>query len=231
MREKDANFPLGPIDLKSLEKQAFRSTFEDGLWDIFFGALFMGIGIIWSVDFELAWFTLIIHTLISTCAILFLRLGKKYMTTPRLGSAKFSKKRRMKRIRLKIFLLIFLIINIVVFFFTFNDLFEYINLEGIYVLLIMGSVFVTIPFIIIAYYLDFKRLYFIAILGGFDFFLFGILDEILGKPWSGLLSFFLLGICIIMYGLFLFFRFLKAYEKPEKIEAMDEGISQEVEDG
>jgi len=33
------------LDLKELEKKAWRSTFQDGLWDIYFGLLIFGMGI------------------------------------------------------------------------------------------------------------------------------------------------------------------------------------------
>ncbi|MFH1941178.1 MAG: hypothetical protein ABIL68_03660, partial [bacterium] len=47
------------LDLKALEKKTFRSTFEDGLWDIFIGLIFLqfavapllndlGLGDFWS---------------------------------------------------------------------------------------------------------------------------------------------------------------------------------------
>ena len=32
------------IDLKELERRAFRSTFQDGLWDIFLGLLLLNMG-------------------------------------------------------------------------------------------------------------------------------------------------------------------------------------------
>lgn len=33
------------VDLRELEKKAWKSTFQDGLWDIYFGLLFMGMGL------------------------------------------------------------------------------------------------------------------------------------------------------------------------------------------
>ncbi len=199
------------IDLKALEKKAFRSTYEDGLWDIFFGMIFLGLGILWTFSFSNILIGFIIQIIISISAVILLKLLKKYITTPRLGNVKFSEKRKVKKIRLKIFLVIFVVINIIVLILTINNLFKLIDLEGIYVLLIIGVCFVSIPFIIVAYFLDFKRLYFIAIMGGFCFFIFGILDEILGNPWSSIFSFVLLGIGVIIWGVILFYKFLNTY--------------------
>jgi len=200
-----------PIELKALEKKAFRSTYEDGLWDIFFGMIFLGLGIIWTFSFSNILIGFIIQIIINISALLLLKLLKKYITTPRLGNVKFNEKRKIKKIKLKIVLAIFVIINIIVLILTINNLFKLIDLEGIYVLLIIGVFFVSIPFIIVAYFLDFKRLYFIAIMGGFCFFIFGILDEIFGNPWSSIFSFILLGIGIIIWGLILFYKFLNTY--------------------
>ena len=33
------------VDLRELEKKAWKSTFQDGLWDIYIGLLFMGMGL------------------------------------------------------------------------------------------------------------------------------------------------------------------------------------------
>ena len=34
-----------PLNLKEIEKKAWRSTFEDGLWDIYLGSLFFIMGV------------------------------------------------------------------------------------------------------------------------------------------------------------------------------------------
>ena len=43
------------IDLKSLEKKAYRSVFNDGLWDLFIGMLILnfGLGSLFDIIFDL----------------------------------------------------------------------------------------------------------------------------------------------------------------------------------
>ncbi|TXT66899.1 MAG: conserved membrane protein of unknown function [Promethearchaeota archaeon] len=214
MNEKN----IEPLDLRLLEKRAFRSAFEDGLWDIFFGMIFLGLGMIWTFSFSNLIIAFIIQISINIAAVLILKLLKKFITTPRLGNVKFGKKRKKKKIRLKLILSSFVVLNIIILFFTLNNLFKAINIEGLLLLMIIGFGFISIPFIVVAYFMDFKRLYFIAIIGGFSFFLFGILDEIIENPWSSIFSFVLIGSSIIIWGLILFYKFLKRYPHPDNVE-------------
>ena len=78
------------INLKAIERRAWTSYFEDGLWDIFLGAMLL-IGGIRSVT-DYVWYTFLILPL-----ILVLPLGKRFTTTPRLGLVKFGRSRKGKQ--------------------------------------------------------------------------------------------------------------------------------------
>jgi hypothetical protein len=76
------------VDLKRLERKAFLSYFQDGLWDIFLGLFVLGWGIMMFTDW--AWFGGVWFI-----GLYFPLLGvRKWITYPRLGYAKFGSKQR-----------------------------------------------------------------------------------------------------------------------------------------
>lgn len=79
------------LDLKALERQAWRSTFEDGLWDVFFGMMMAGMGL--EVFLPLEW---VYYVLLFVAVALFAGL-KRFVTIPRIGRVKFGRERRVKK--------------------------------------------------------------------------------------------------------------------------------------
>lgn len=75
------------IDLRKIERSAFRSYFEDGMWDIFFGLMFILSGVRTITDNPA--FTLMILVI-----VLVPILGKRVITVPRLGVAEFGERRK-----------------------------------------------------------------------------------------------------------------------------------------
>ena len=103
------------INLKDLERKAFRSTFQDGLWDIFIGFLFtqfaiapflgeLGLGDFWS---SVVLFPIYMIVLAGVM------LMKKYVVAPRLGLVQFSKKRKSKFKKLILMTNVILVIGII----------------------------------------------------------------------------------------------------------------------
>ncbi|MFX1448787.1 MAG: hypothetical protein ACFFCG_11745, partial [Promethearchaeota archaeon] len=87
------------VDLKEMEKRAWKSNFQDGLWDIYFGLLIMGIGFNWLGGFLGLPETMgVMVTLISwdIGAMVIFILGKKFITTPRMGFVKFGQIRKKR---------------------------------------------------------------------------------------------------------------------------------------
>jgi len=203
------------IDLKSLEKKAYRSIFNDGLWDLFIGLLIINIGlgplfnkIINLPDF---WGTIIFSTIFCVIAFLIFYLGKKYVTVPRIGYVKFGPKRTSKLLKLRIFLFIVFIVNVILFILPLTGIMNYVNLQPLLVTLILGFGVFTIPFCIVAYFLDFTRLYFYALSIGLGLFLKDLLIPIVGVPLDIIIVFSTLGGIIVIIGLVYFIYFLKKY--------------------
>ncbi|UCC21256.1 MAG: hypothetical protein JSV62_08260 [Promethearchaeota archaeon] len=203
------------IDLKSLEKKAYKSTFEDGIWDIFLGLLVLNIGLgpLFSMFINLPefWDTLIFSIVFCTIAFLIFYLGKKYITVPRIGDVKFGPKRTSKLLKLRIFLSIVFILNVVLFTLPLTGILNYADIQPLLITLILGFGVFTIPFCIVAYFLDFTRLYYYALSIGLGLFLTDLLTPIIGFPFDIIIIFSLLGGIIVIIGLVYFICFLRKY--------------------
>ncbi|MFW9968812.1 MAG: hypothetical protein ACFFDF_01345 [Candidatus Odinarchaeota archaeon] len=203
------------IDLKSLEKKAYRSTFDDGLWDLFTGLIILSLGIASSVGslFNLSeiWITIIPALVLNIIAFLIFYLGKKFVTVPRIGFVKFGQKRKSKQLKLKIFLIIFAVVNLILAILPFTGLLRTIPVEPLLITLILGIGFFTFPLCITAYFLDFTRLYYYALLAGMGLFLTNLIHPMVGAPFDTLLTFGIIGVGITVIGLYYFIQFLKKY--------------------
>lgn len=201
------------IDLKELEKKAYKSTFQDGLWDLYFGLLILGIGIsplFKQLGLPKPWYFFIIPI----PAFFVLWAGKKYVTIPRIGMVKFGQKRESTRKKLRIILAVVLALTTTVLFLTIAKIIP--RLDNDYTGSIGIGVFFMIVFWIMAYYMDFSRLYYIAVLFAISIPLAEILYDYVGTPLDGLIAFGSTGAIISIIGLIFFIRFLQKYPKFEK---------------
>ncbi len=210
------------IDLKEMEKKAWISTFQDGLWDIYFGLIIMGMGFTWLGGyFGLPETVDVLVTLFSwdIGVLLIFFLGKKYITRPRMGLVKFGKIRKKRNKLLALFIGLMVAFTLTTFIFTLLGLFQ-LQLPGFMVMLLIGLLFITLPFTIVAYFLQLKRLYLYAILGGFGLFISELLGPIIGAPYHDIVTFGGTGLVITITGLTIFFKFLQKYSLKE-----DKGVN------
>ena len=210
------------FDIKEMEKKAWISTFQDGLWDIYFGLIIMGMGFPWLGGFfGLPETVDVLVTIMSwdIGAMIILFLGKKYITQPRMGFVKFGQIRKKRNKFLTLFLGIMVVFTIVTFIFTLLGIFQ-LQIPGFLVMLLIGLLFITLPFSLLAYFLQLKRLYLYAILGGFGLFISELLAPIIGAPYHDIVTFGGIGLVITLTGLTIFLKFLQKY--PLKI---DEGVN------
>ena len=202
------------IDIKELEKKAWKSTFQDGLWDIYIGLILSSLGFSWLGSF----FGLpeTIGNLITLFswdigAMGILLLGKKYITQPRMGLVKFGPRRKKKKKKLTVFLVLNVVILIITVLLTMLGFLQLLIIPGFLFMLAVGLIFITVPFSIIAYFLQLKRLYLYALLGGFSLFFSELLFPITGSPINDFVIFGVVGMIIIVTGLVIFIRFLRNY--------------------
>ncbi len=96
-----------PLDLEAIERSAYRSYFEDGMWDLFFGTMFIVSSIRTFSDEP--WTTLLIML-----AILVPILGKRYVTVPRLGEVRFAEHRERGRLRMMTIIAVAVIVSVAI---------------------------------------------------------------------------------------------------------------------
>jgi hypothetical protein len=181
-------------DLHHVERRAWRLYFQDGLWDIFLGLVFLGSGLR-SLTGNL-WYYLLV-----AAGVLALILGKRWITLPRLGQIHFSPQRKKRGNVLRIVTLVGLLITAVIFVLLALDVdLSALPLSWFFVFMVPGI------FLLMAYMLDFTRLYGYAVLVA----VFTVLGEFVGNPqaaWAQIVA----GLVPLTVGILLLIRFLRIY--------------------
>jgi hypothetical protein len=162
-------------------------------------------------------YILLMMVTIITGLLIFL-LGKKFVSKPRIGVVKFGQKRKKRKVRT----VIVLSINVIVLFIMYYIL---ASVRDLRILippyldsLIIGLLFITLPMCIIAYLLQFPRLYIIGILFGSVVFLLEILSLFIAYPVSGVVAYSITGGIMILMGFYYLSRFIKKYPLDQKEE-------------
>jgi len=159
-----------PLSLKSTERKAFQTSFADGLWDVLIGCFVLlfalapllsaALGDFWGSMIFLPFWGLV---------YLAIRLARKALVAPRLGTVRFGDVRKQK---LRTFTHTMLAVNLLVFVF---GLAVFVvsgaasgwmgSLGGMWINALLG-LFWLAGFSFAAYLLDFPRLYLYALLLG-----------------------------------------------------------------
>lgn len=165
------------LDLKNLEKKAFRSAYQDGLLDIQMGGVVMSMAALSNFDdgdaFPLLRFGIFLLGMIATNLIFW--AGKKFITLPRLGQVKFGPRRQRRARTLALALGGIVLVQAVIVLGTVllrqNPQWAVAlgldqadpNLERLMVAVI-AAMFVGPSVTLMAYFSDFTRGYYIALL-------------------------------------------------------------------
>lgn len=201
------------VSLKEVERKAWLSTFQDGLWDLYLGLL-LAAGVVssWFSYRDLpdasripAYFSVIV------LAGLVLWAGKRFVTQPRLGRVKFGPEReaRKSKARLVIIFAVLVTAALLAFFVPRNgggaaSLPPY-----------SGPVIVTLlllfVFSALAYYFEFKRLYLYAVLFALQEPLGVILQEVTGTEIGFVIAPLIGAPIVLTIGLVHLVRFLRRY--------------------
>ena len=214
------------INLKVIERQAWRSVFQDGLWDIYLGMLLMAMAAL----------TLLSKTNIPKVgqmsmyiglmglAMLVLWAGKRLITVPRMGRVKFGPEGKARKMKARVLLALSVLVGVVVFVFVVLALKGNWS-EGLPLHLIIPGVWtmnMLVVFSLGAYFLDFERLYLIGVLYALPVPLDIWLDEYAGIK-LGFIAFAVPAAIIVTMGLVVFIRFLRDYPLPTDEEPPDQG--------
>ncbi len=186
--------------LKKMEKKAWKTFYaQDGLYDIFFGIMVLFGGLRTLTD--IPWLTLGI-----LAGVLVIPLGKKYITTPRIGRVKFGRERMHKMLIVTAGIGIAVVITSLILFLTVYSG----NYPKILASFIIVALIVSV-FGLMAYYLDHLRLFFYGILISAHEFIW----VLYGRTTATYYNLFL-GIILLFIGLLVLIKFLNKYPKPKE---------------
>jgi hypothetical protein len=210
---------LQDISLKELERKAWRSVFQDGLWDVYLGTLLMILAILMLLSrTNIPKGRLIpIHLGLMGLAMLALWAGKRFITVPRIGRVKFGPKGKARRRKASVLLAISVLVGVVVFVLTSLALTGNLS-EGLPMRFIIPAVWalnMLILFSLGAYFLDYERLYLIGVLYALPVPVDFWLHELTGVN-LGFIAFAVPAAVILIMGLAVFARFLRDYRPPTK---------------
>jgi len=201
------------ISLKELERKAFRSNFQDGLWDIFIGVIILQLAIVpLFSDLNLGDFwSLMAYLPIMLSVMIFVIISKKFVVAPRIGTVNFGKTRKRKIQKLTLFLIFALTVG---FFASFTFVYTKNLSDWIPPILFFGVSMAS--FFIASYLLDYSRLFIYGILVALSFLIGELLFRYYNVPHHGWpVVFSISGGIMIVTGIVLFSKFIKENPKPE----------------
>lgn len=193
------------LSLKEAERRAWTLYYEDGLFDIFLGLLFLGGGLreltdsLWSYLFVLA-------------GILIFVFGRRMMTLPRVGVIKFGPRRKAQRKVLFFVILTAVLLTLLLLLLPFLGITAVGPTAGLILTLVVPLIFVYM-----AYLMAFKRLYGYAVLVA----IFMLATELISTQagaWAQVGA----GLIALITGLWHLVRFTQAYPLPSHT-VMSEG--------
>jgi hypothetical protein len=201
---------MDSINLKSIEKKVWLTSYQDGIWDIYWGVLLLGFGISPILE-DFGLIKPLNFLIFPILAFLILFLGKKYISVPRMGMINFGEKRKSDHKRLFILGIITFIITVIIFFIVKQNLLKssFTNSMANTTMPVVYAIIFISALSVIAYFMDYKRLYFYAFLFGLSIPLAETLYFVVGEPMDGLIAFSFTSAPILITGIILLFKFVK----------------------
>jgi hypothetical protein len=206
------------LDLKAVERKAFRSVHQDGLWDIYLGVLLLALSLFFAMpENEGSEWNYMLPALLGVgFAFAIFQLGKKYVTMPRMGQVRFGPERQKRKITLAWIMATYVLLTVGLLLYSLYvwnvsasgqaiDLAINPSLERVLVASISAFIAGT-SIIVISYFKEFVRGYYIALLTGCGFFFTLLFDSTLPMIVAGAL--------ILVPGLVLFINFLRQHPLP-----------------
>jgi hypothetical protein len=201
------------ISLKEIERNVFRSTFQDGLLDIAIGGflLVFAIGPFLTPYLGDFWGTVV--AFLPLWVILFpaLWLIRQRVVKPRIGFVKYGPWRASRMMHFNVVILTILVFSLIL---GILSMVEFAAVPG-WIHTARFSLIFLIVFSIAGYFLDFTRLYIYGVLVAFAPLIGELLYVYLKIPHHGFpITFGLTSVAIITTGLFLFVRLIRDHPLP-----------------
>jgi hypothetical protein len=193
------------VSLQEVERRAYRSTFQDGFYEILWGGLFLMFALIPVVE------SLGVSRYYCYPSILVLALipwlGKRYITQPRLGAVEFGGKRKSRqRLTAAIGVIALVLMAPLVIIMLAKGLPDGLTWQTV---ALIAAPAITIGVLL----LNYSRMYVYASLFIFSIVASEFLLHYVTKPLGNFLAFALPGVLILGYGIFLLVTFLMAYPR------------------
>jgi hypothetical protein len=205
--------------LKELERKAFRSTYQDGIWDIYFGLIVICTSIfIYRPASGYSPMNILLALAAMAVAYSLFWAAKKYITLPRMGQVRFGPQRRRRRLTLILVMSGVVLVQVGFLAFQllawanpevgakFNSFLLDRDVMDLAVAAV-GALFVGPSMVLVAYFIDYTRGYYIGFLIALAVFLMIYLN----RPIYPII----IGVLIAIPGLVLFVRFLRSYPLPD----------------
>jgi len=187
------------MNLKDAERRAWTLYFADGLWDIFFGSLFLAGGLRTLTDSLWAYLLLV-------AGLLLFFFGRRLITLPRLGEIKFGRQRKKRKIILLILIMVALVLTLAVLLLPVLGIATPGPNAGWFFVILVPLILAFV-----AYFLDFNRLYIYAVLMA----TFMLLAEFVGSQ-AGAMAQIAAGLIAVFIGLWYLVHFLRDYPLPDE---------------
>jgi hypothetical protein len=201
------------LNLKELERRAWRSFFDDGLWDIYLGLLLGSMGISGLLDRSSLTEDAGMSIYIGLLAVIVLAFwgAKRFDTVPRIGKVKFGHERKVRRIKTALVLFASVVFGLVVMLLVSSGQREAAPQEPWGALMpALWSINMLIVFGAMGYFLDFERLYFIGLMYAIVIPVNEVLINLAGIR-IGPYLFLGCGSIIVVMGIFYLLRFMRSY--------------------
>lgn len=216
------------IDLKKLERKVWTSFYEDGIWDIYLGLLLSAIAVgAFCTDTGISEkYSIFGHIGITVFAVLFLWLGKHFITVPRIGTVVFGSRGRARLTKVQVLLAISCVSGLAAFLLIASTIGNVTARQSVmeYIVPVFWTVNMLVLFSLAAYFLNYARLYIIGFLYAIAVPADKILRQILHIDLS-VVAFGVPAMIILIMGVVVLVRFLRKYSIPS-----DDFPSKEIKD-
>ena len=201
------------MDLKALEKKAWSSYFQDGLWEIVLGTM-LSVSVL-SCALEYAGVAdmtriAIYMPLMMVLPTLILTAGKKYITVPRLGVAKFGQRRQKSLLKLMAAIAATFSVNLLVWGISVS--YPDVTMGNYGLSLVVFDILAI--FSLLAYYMDYNGFYIVAVLMVSPEFIIYLLKNFTSFKYYFLVAYGIPAAILIAIGLAAIVRFMRRYDAP-----------------
>ena len=188
-----------PLNLKELERKAWQSFQQDGLMEVFLGALLV-LAFLAGIAGEQRFFVYIVMLLLGPM----LFLTKRYVTVPRIGQVQFGPKRKANQRLLAVVAVVAVGLTLALMLLAMRGS-SWLRDNHVLISFGLGGM-VALVFTAMAYLKDFPRLYIVGLLIGAAF----TVTELLDNPAPLLV----VGSILFVVGLAILARFVRQYPVP-----------------